>query len=122
MPRGERRPRGVDVPLTRGSLGVRQAVLGKHHEDTHRSAMDVYSRLRRAALRPYNSENYEVYREMAAPLEICFEMVKRASEEEGGAVLARASELPLLRDGKPLLSVPVGGAGWCVAARRWEIS
>ena len=34
MPRGERRPRGVDVPLTRGSLGVRQAVLGKHHEDT----------------------------------------------------------------------------------------
>ena len=30
-------------------LDMRRAALGMHHEDTHRSAMDVYSRLRQVA-------------------------------------------------------------------------
>ncbi|KAL1503319.1 hypothetical protein AB1Y20_011371 [Prymnesium parvum] len=62
-------------------LQMRQAALGLHHEDTHRSAMDVYSRRRQVVVRAPNNQAYEA---MAQAMATCFEMLQRASLEEGG--------------------------------------
>ncbi|KAL3915950.1 MAG: hypothetical protein SGPRY_007021 [Prymnesium sp.] len=55
-------------------LMMRQASLGMHHEDTHRSAMDVVVRA------PDNN----AYEAMAHAMRTCFAMLQRASLEDGG--------------------------------------
>ena len=64
-------------------LAMRRAALGLHHEDTHRSAMDVYSRRRQACMRVQGDQ--ERYTEMGDAMEVCFEMLHVASVEKGGA-------------------------------------
>ena len=49
-------------------LSMRRAALGLHHEDTHRSAMDVYSRRRQYVMRESNDMNG--YMEMASAMEV----------------------------------------------------
>ena len=65
---------------------MRTAALGLHHEDTHRSAMDVYTRRRNHVL--IHSHDYEGYLGMAQALDICFEMVEHAAREGGGECCA----------------------------------
>ena len=64
-------------------LAMRRAALGLHHEDTHRSAMDVYSRRRSHVLR--EAHDAQGYVEMAAAMDVCFEMLQHAAVEKGGA-------------------------------------
>ena len=63
-------------------LTMRQAALGLHHEDTHRSAMDVYTRRRSHVLNDVNDPRG--WAQMAAAMDVCFEMLQRASLQEGG--------------------------------------
>uniref|UniRef100_A0A7S2CGA6 Uncharacterized protein n=1 Tax=Haptolina brevifila TaxID=156173 RepID=A0A7S2CGA6_9EUKA len=63
-------------------LSMRRSSLGLHHEDTHRSAMDVYTRRRHYVLR--ESYDEQGYVDMAAAMEVCFEMLQHATLDEGG--------------------------------------
>jgi len=62
-------------------LGMRQLALGMHHEDTHRSAMDVYSRRRAAAVR---SLCHASLVSMAGSLLICLQMLQCAASRPDG--------------------------------------
>lgn len=64
-------------------LTMRRAALGLHHEDTHRSAMDVYARRRQHVERDVSDP--QRYVDLARALDVCFEMLKRACLEESGA-------------------------------------
>jgi len=63
-------------------LTMRRQSLGLHHEDTHRSAMDVYTRRRTYVLR--ESDDDQGYVAMSSAMEICFEMLQHASLDDGG--------------------------------------
>eukprot|EP00322_Chrysochromulina_rotalis_P000163 CAMPEP_0115834006 /NCGR_PEP_ID=MMETSP0287-20121206/3464_1 /TAXON_ID=412157 /ORGANISM="Chrysochromulina rotalis, Strain UIO044" /LENGTH=342 /DNA_ID=CAMNT_0003287435 /DNA_START=1 /DNA_END=1029 /DNA_ORIENTATION=+ len=65
-------------------LSMRRDALGLHHEDTHRSAMDVYSRRRQQVLRVAHDETSRAYVLMAAALEVCLAMLVHAASETCG--------------------------------------
>ena len=74
---------GTYARLQQRVLVMRKAALGLHHEDTHRSAMDVYSR-RRAHVAA--SGNQVDYLAMAKAIEVCLEMLERAAGQVSGAL------------------------------------
>ena len=64
-------------------LKMRRAALGLHHEDTHRSAMDVYSR-RRDSIRPDVPLAPQQCSGLAEAIEICLMMLEKAAMSESG--------------------------------------
>ena len=63
-------------------LIMRHDVLGMHHEDTHRSAVDVYQRLRSQVLQHGHGQVYFV--EMAPAMEVCLRMLHHAASDARG--------------------------------------
>jgi hypothetical protein len=61
-------------------LSMRHEVLGLHHEDTHRSAVDVYQRLRSQVLS--HGQVYLV--EWAPAMEVCLRMLHHAASDARG--------------------------------------
>ena len=68
--------------LQHAVLHMRSSALGLHHEDTHRSAMDVYTRRRNYAAREQHDQ--QGYVDMGTAMDTCFEMLQHASLEQGG--------------------------------------
>lgn len=65
-------------------LAMRQAALGMDHEDTHRSAMDVYARRRQVAFgRQHEPLSSPIFQSFATALTTCLEMVTRAAAMPG---------------------------------------
>lgn len=72
-------------------LAMRRAALGLHHEDTHRSAMDVYSRRRAQVVN--HAHDQDRYAAMGGAMEVCFEMLQVACGRVPGYLRTKGSVL-----------------------------
>lgn len=74
--------------LQKQVLLMRQASLGLHHEDTHRSAMDVYTRRRQHVLLAMQRNEHDPqaapYADFAAAVDTCLAMLQKATTVESG--------------------------------------
>ena len=88
-------------------LDMRRAALGMHHEDTHRSAMDVYSRLRQVASCEGSAgwEGWQPTRRVSSRF-VAFRPMGRECGEGAWMVSEGRREGRLERDGPGLTTPP----------------